>query len=220
MNVAYTNAHTATRKSKNHPRKRSFLPSLGPPHTVTAAPLPRQRKTAYGGMGCAHREKSKITAPAAYRRQATAFSRSLLQPPFLRRIHRLLHIFSASGAKTPAPARKKSQGQNCFVPLRSSPQFSQLIHTALFCAALIRNIKGRPQCRDRKARLRLIKDFFPKNKPVFSDPQSPAHKSLLSKTAQKTPAPRSRHTVTFSRNRLAPWELIVVCPPRAAQPSR
>ena len=60
------------------------------------------------------------------------------------------------GAKTPAPTRKKSQGQNCSVPLRSSTQFSQLIHAALFCAALTRRVKGHPQSRDKKARPRLL----------------------------------------------------------------
>jgi hypothetical protein len=55
---------------------------------------------------------------------------------------------------SPAPARKKSEGQNCSVPLRSSPQFFQIVYAALFCAALIRSIKGHPQGWDKKARLR------------------------------------------------------------------
>jgi hypothetical protein len=106
-------------------------------------------------MGCAHRGKKIFTAPAAYRRQVAALSRLPLQPPFLRRIQRLFHIFSASGAKIPAPARKKSQGQNRSVPLRSTTRFFQIIYAALFCAAPTHSIKGRPQSRDKKARPRL-----------------------------------------------------------------
>jgi hypothetical protein len=55
-------------------------------------------------------------------------------PPFLRRILRLLHIFSASGAKTPAPHPRSNKD-------KIAPQFSQIINAALFCAVKIGNQK-------------------------------------------------------------------------------
>jgi hypothetical protein len=105
-------------------------------------------------MGCAHREKTH--RPAAYRAaKLPPFPAYRYSRPFCAAVSPHAKACRQSGAKTPAPTRKKSQSQNCSVPLRSSPQFPQPIHAALFCAALPRSIKGRPQSRDKKVWPRL-----------------------------------------------------------------
>jgi hypothetical protein len=55
--------------------------------------------------------------------------------------------------------------------------------------------------------------------PPFLVPRFPPGEKPQGKTAQETPAPHPRHTVTFPRQYKAPWELRILSPPRAAQPS-
>jgi hypothetical protein len=189
-------------------------------------------------MGCAHRGTKTFTAPAAYR-----YSR-----PFCAAyIGYCISLVQAAQKPRPPPGRNHK--------VKIAQQFLQIIHAALFCAALPRSIithrkagtkkpgpgsmsnqpskknttttpKGiihnparRPAgqgqarganphappclyffCQAKKQRRKRRPCFyhFPQTAtPAFLAPQSPVHKSPFPITAQKTPAPRPRQSVTF-----------------------
>ena len=62
---------------------------------------------------------------------------------------------------------------------RFTTQFYQLINAALFCAAFARRVKGHPQSRDKKARLRIA---------LHPPPQE--NTAVISKALSPTPARR------------------------------
>jgi hypothetical protein len=56
--------------------------------------------------------------------------------------------------------REGEKGQNCSVPLRSTPHFFQLVYTALFCAALFQG-KTIPPKQHKKLLLKLLREQQP-----------------------------------------------------------